>query len=195
MTQMHIANVTAQNHTFVYRVAEGSKAVEQTIPAGGQIRISANRGDLSMSDVHAIVDQHEKYGLISFDAIGKTRDYVQLVYSLDKPVNITKMFEQIHANRDILVERGKINRQAAAVAVSKAVEEHIENTGLPEQLKAVEISVEEIKGSRVIGDGARSEDLRRDLSEVKPLAEGIRVTRDAPSSPVPRRASRQGGRR
>ena len=56
-------------------------------------------------------------------------------------------------------------------------------------LKHIEISVEEIKGPKVQTRSVRDEALQRDLEESKPIAEGIRVTRDA-DAPRGRRRKR-----
>jgi|GEM_PF-5600321 len=179
MTIMWVANTTAQYHNFMYRVAEQPKLIQQEIPPGGQIRIAANGGNLSPADIAAITEHHEQYGMVAAQDVGKHRGYLGLVYSLDRPVNLAKIQEQVYSNRDILTERGKANRQAAAVATSQQVEAHISQAGLPDVLKHIEISVEEIKGPKVQTRSVRDEALQRDLEESKPIAEGIRVTRDA----------------
>lgn len=191
MTTMWVANVTAQFHVFMYRVAENPKLIQQEIPPGGQIRIAANGGNLNPSDIESIVSHHAQYGMIAAADVGRHKGYLGLVYSLDRTVNLAKIQEQVYANREILTERGRDNRRAAAVAVSQQVEAHIAQEGLPDVLKHLEISVEEIKGPKVQTRSARDEALQRDLEESAPVAEGIRVTRDA-DAPKP---SRRGGRR
>lgn len=179
MTSMWVSNCTSQYHQFAYRVAETPRLITQEIAPGGQIKIIANQGELNPADIEAIVSHHSQYGMIPVENISKHKGYVGLVYSLGRPVNLAKIQEQVYANRDILTERGRQNRRAAAVAVSHQVEANIAQEGLPDVLKHLEISVEEIKGAHVQTRSARDEELQRDLEDHKPIAEGIRVTRDA----------------
>jgi hypothetical protein len=152
--KMYVANCSSQNVEFNYRLPEVPSPRMQPIPIGRQIQIS---GTLSSPDVEAIIAQHAIYGLVHVSEIDRTRPFVGLCWS-EKPISVDKVKRMWLHNQGVLAERGKEQRQAAAVAT----QEHIEDK-TPGSLKALEMSVEEVP------------------TEGKPepdFSEGVRVTND-----------------
>ena len=194
--QLFIGNTTQQVQEIWYRLPENKKALMQRITPGGQIRISGNRGNLSQHDVDAIFDQQRKYGLIRVEEVGKVRGHCGLVASIDKPVNFDRLIAQVRRNREVLVERGKEIRTAAAVALNEAIETNLSELGGTDVLREVEFSVEEQKRTLPRINSRADEELARELSDAPRVAEGVRVTREVqPGQPrTPLRRRRGAGR-
>lgn len=163
--KMYVANCTQQEQSFVYRVPEYPAPRQQLIRIGTQVQIS---GDLTQTEIDAIISQHRKYGLVEASDIDRTKPFVGLCYSIDKPVRETAIRGAIAHNRDVLAKRGEETRKEAAIAVANAIEES--NPGV---LGALELSVEEATPIGV-KQGAPIEDVDR-LGEQK-----VRVDRNAP---------------
>src|SRR5579871_663208 len=158
--KMFIANCTSQNQDFTYRLpksplSEGTPGPRiQQIGIGRQIQIS---GELTAPDIEAILKQHARYGLIHVSEIDRTRPFTGMCWS-EKPISVEKVKRLWMHNQGVLADRGRAQRQAAAISAHEQIEE--QNPGA---LKALELSVEEVP------------------TEGKPdtdFAEGTRVTRD-----------------
>ena len=148
--KLYIANCTQQAQDFVYRTPEMPSARTQRIEIGSQTQIS---GDLSTPQIDAIIEQHRKYGLVRVEEIDRTKPFIGIRASIDKPVPIDKIREAVHHNNEVLQERGRQIRQEAAVVVNNSWEEQTGN-----QLSKLEMSfVEEDKPGRPaeISDGVR----------------------------------------
>ena len=193
MSQMYIANPSQQYVDFIYRLPESTNNITQKIPPGGQIRIAARRGNLTPPDIDAILEQHAKYGLIRASDISKRRGYVGLIAEIDKPVNMKQIVDGIKGNREILIERGKEIRKNSAVALNEQIQATIDNQSMPEALRGLEFSVEELKSASV-RDTGRGEDseISRELASTGMIGEGVKVSRDAPlERPAPVRRARR----
>lgn len=171
--KLYIANVTAQVQDFIYRVPETTSNRSQRIDIYSQQMLS---GDLSASEIAAIVKQHAVYGLIPVDEIDRTKPFIGLCYSVDKPVAIEKIRRAIVHNKGVLEERGRDLRKEAAVVVNNHIEQQFEDPrsgGAAAALRAVELSVqEETSGT---------------IDEHAPISEGTRVSRHEPPDATPRR--------
>ncbi len=179
MTWMYVANATKQTHEFIYRLPEKTEAHRQSIQPGSQIRIPL---ELSQPDLDAVIAQHERYGMIHISQVDKTKPFAGLVYSLDRPVHETKMQELIQHNEDVLVQRGRKIREEAAIATNQRMERDIFEARMPDQLREVEIGVEEVTGTRDPSDHSA------EVSEI------IRVSQDVEersTKPRPRRERRR----
>lgn len=161
MQKMFVANLTAQNQVFAFRLPESNKAFHQEIPIGGQIPVAGRNGrpELSTADVEAIIRQHAKYGLIDVAEIDRTKAFAGMCFSLDKPVNVSKIRYAIEHNHFVLVERGKEIREAAAVGISQKIEN--ENPGL----KGLEMTAVEVDDRKTGHTGEFSEALRVDKTQ------------------------------
>jgi hypothetical protein len=155
---MFVANGTQQNQLFFYRLPGVAQARRQEIPIGCQIKLS---GQLSSHDIDAIIEQHSKYGLVRTDEVDRTKPFVGLVYSIDKPVPSPYITRVIEHNEKVLIERGRRIREENAVALNDALEQGV-GPGYKGNLR---IEVEEFGRSR---DTMGPE-----------FHEGVRVSRDA----------------
>ena len=165
-----IANCTQQNHDFLYRTIESKSVRMQPIPIGGQAVIS---GELTSEDIDYIISQHAQYGMVRVDEVDRTKPFIGLCYSIDKPIPVERLRIALAHNNSVLVERGRKIRQEAAIAVSDVLEQ--QTTGL----QALEMSIVEQPK-----DGSEPE-----------INEGVRVSRtEAPTSPKeqPRRRNMRG---
>lgn len=155
--KMYIANCSQQNHDFIYRMKNVPAPRMQPIPVGRQILIS---GDLEAPDIEFILKQHAKYGLVHVSEIDRTRPFAGLCWS-EKSITVDKVKRLFLHNQGVLSERGKSQRQAAAVATMEQIQSE---QGNQSNLRSLEMSVEEVP------------------TEGKPdpeFAEGTRVTTDA----------------
>lgn len=141
---MFVANCTNQVQTFIYRLPEIPAPRTQEIGIGRQVKLS---GDLTQQDIDAVVAQHAKYGLKSVAEVeqrsnGRAQVFVGLVYS-DKPISVEKVRRALLQNHNVLVERGRDERKAAAVAANEAIQQQTE--GSPLALQALDLSVEQVQ--------------------------------------------------
>jgi hypothetical protein len=174
MTTVYVANCTRQAHQFLYQVPEFPAPFMQPIPPGGQIKLSK---DLNPIQLDAVVGHHRKYGMVHVDEVARARQFSGLCYSTDKPIKLDRIQELITRNDRVLEDRGRKLRAAAAVAVNAQIENNMFERNMPGTLNEFEMSaVEEDRGDRP--------------DDIEPVAEGVRVTRDA----VPA-ANRRRGRR
>jgi hypothetical protein len=135
--KMFIANCTKQVVSFIYRLPEVSASRQQQIEIGGQIQIS---GDLTKIEVDAIIEQHTKYGLVAADELDRSKPFIGLCYSIDKPVRVGKVEQAIEHNDKVLEQRGAQTRKESALAVASQVEQNS-----PGGLTALEMTVEQEK--------------------------------------------------
>lgn len=133
--KMYVANCTNQVQAFLYRAPGTKSNRNQPIDIGRQVQIS---GDLNTKDIEAIVEQHSKYGMVAVDEIDRTKAFVGVCYSIDKPVPIEKIKRAAEHNKGVLIEAGRENRKLAAVAVNNEVEKQA-----PGALNSLELSIEE----------------------------------------------------
>jgi hypothetical protein len=168
--KLYVANCTKQVQDFIYRLPETAASRQQKIDIGGQIRVS---GDLTTQDIDAIIEQHSRYGMVNVDTIDRTKEFVGVCYSVDKPVDLKYVRRALEINQFVLEERGREIRTEAAVATANSVEE--QNPGL----HALEMSVQEVETK----------------SNPNPtISEGTRVSRfedPGPTRPSARRGNRK----
>jgi hypothetical protein len=168
--------MSKQIQQFGYRVPERPGTIYQTIPIGGQVRISPNgaQKDLSTPEIDAILGQHATYGIVCVDDIdNKQNPFSGLCYSIGKAISPEKLRRAMLKKEEALSKFGKQIRQEAALAVNSQIE------GQVGPLHQLEMSFEEIEPR-----GGYSDD-------VDHIAEGVRVTRQAENGPpIPMRGRR-----
>lgn len=165
MPELYIGNISKQVFQFAYRSPERPGVIVQTIPIGGQIRISPNgvHVDLSTPEIEAILGQHVTYGLVEVDAVdSKQSPFSGLCYSIGKQISVEKLRRAMLKKEEALKDYGKKLRQEAALAVNSQIEEQI---GAP--LRNLEMSFQEEEPRSGYAD------------ELDHLAEGVRVTRQS----------------
>ena len=171
--KVYIGNATKQVLRFSYR-PPGKGIRAQDIPIGGQVLLS---GDLTTDEVDAALKQNEPYGLIDVKEIDRTKAFIGICYSLDKPISLSYLQRALDQNHRVLVERGKEIRTNAAIAVNQGLEEQLEENQLG-GLGSLEMSVVEEDGPR------------RSVDAGPLVSEGVRVTRNADPTPTPTRGGR-----
>jgi hypothetical protein len=173
MPELYIGNVSKQIFVFCYRSPERPGVIAQTIPIGGQIRISPNGKlvDLSTPEIESIISQHRAYGIVPIEEVDKLRGpFDGICYSIGKQISVEKLRRAMLKKEEALKAFGQVMRKEAALAVNSQIEEQI---GAP--LRELEMSFQE-------------EEPRAGYSEDGDhLAEGVRVTRDEAVVPMGRR--------
>jgi hypothetical protein len=144
MPSLFICNVTNQLHNFAYWLPEQPRHFLQDVPIGGQVQVPGVSRQISREVLDSIVEQHAKYGLVSAEEALRGAHFSGLVYSIDKPVSFQRLQELISKYRNILVERGRRTREAAAVAIDEYAAGQLLEMGRPETLRQVEVEVEEL---------------------------------------------------
>lgn len=144
MAHLFIANLTKQHHTFAYRPPEPDGKTEsrelrfEQIGVGQQVRLGE---DMNPEQIDAIIEQHAVYGLKDAKEIDRSREFVGLCYSIDKPVKLDAVVERIEKNAEVLDKKAQDRMEDLAGAVATG----LESTGAPLTHTEVEV-VEQTKG-------------------------------------------------
>lgn len=179
MPRLHIANCNQQVHQFTYWLPEAPRSFVQEIPIGGQIVVGGR--DLPRQAIDAILQEHEKYGLVSVADAYKRKAFDGLVYSVDRPVPLSDILSLHDRRKGVLYDRGKQMRQDAAIATNEAIQDAMVRDQVPSRLNQLEMSVEEVE---------------RDQNDTSAeISEGVRVVPDEQTvtrrSLRPRRAAKK----
>lgn len=177
MPELYVGNVSKQIVQFCYRFPERTGVIVQTIPIGGQIRITPNGQyvDLSPPEIDSVISQHRTYGIVSVDDIDEKRGaFDGLCYSVGKAISIEKLRRAMHKKDEALQVFGQKIRQEAALAVNSQIEEQV---GAPLRQLEMSFQEEEPRGGYV--------------DDLDHLAEGVRVTRTENVAPLEGRRSRR----
>lgn len=170
MPNLYVGNVGLQDQRFLYWLPEKSQAFMTAIPVGSQRQIPGPGIDLPSPVVDSIIEQHRRYGLCSWQEAFK-QDFWGLVYAIEKPIPLAKLYDLTDRYHQILFARGAQMRKAAALATNEFTNQllresqQIRERRLPDRLNTLEMSVEQI-------DNPYGE-------SVDPVEEGVRVTEDA----------------
>lgn len=134
--KMYIANGTHQSIDFQYRLPEYKNYRQQTIPIGGQIKIS---GDLSPQQIDLIIQFHVKYGMVKYNEISDFKGFfIPYVYSIDEPLSSEVIAELIIQNRSFNKDLGEKLRAEAAIAVNSQIE-----TNAKENVTTFQVEIQE----------------------------------------------------
>lgn len=152
--QLFVANATKYIQEVNYRLPEVKGVRTQRIPIGVQTRLG---GDLTSKDVDCVLDQMAKYGWTEASAVDRTKPFIGIVYSVDKPVRLNNIKSAMSHNDVVLEARGKKNRDLAAVATNNMVDEAIRATKAAELLETT-VEIDEIERSggtdhEMLGEG------------------------------------------
>jgi hypothetical protein len=132
MPDLYIANCTKQNHVFAYRVPGENGVKSLSIAIGQQSKLPG----LSNAVAGAIIEANSRYGLIEVKEIDRTKPFIGMCYSLDAPVKIDVIIKAMKHNDEVLIQRGRETRQAAAVASNNLIENHLHEANESNQLNA-----------------------------------------------------------
>jgi hypothetical protein len=181
---LYIGNPRRQDHILAYRMLEQAGGAKMpTIRRGGQFKIP---GDLTQPEIEYIVNQHRKYGLLSVDEVGGSRQEVPLIYSVGRPITAAILNSVMKHNTDVLVAKGKELRQQAAVAANNAIENDLRENNVPLGLNELDMSVVEETGNaepeNPVAEGTvvtRLAERMPDAGKTKGIAKGRRNSRGA----------------
>lgn len=150
---MYVANGTQQAHNFMYRLPERPGEFQLLIPPGGQVRLPH---DMSTPEIDSVVAQHQRYGMVQATPNFKfDRRLAPLCYSLGSPVKLDQIHALIVANREVLTERGKRQREEAGVAIHQQMEDMMQRNQMPDRLVQVEASAQEDSADPQFAEGVR----------------------------------------
>jgi len=149
--KVFLANTTRQVQDFVWRSIEGRVPHRMQVDVGQQVQLP---GEWSTQDIAYLDSQHRRYGVIPVDEIDRTKDFVGLCYSVDKPISVEKIRRALTTNQQVLEERGRELRKRAAVAVANQVTANHPDAGLT----ALEMTIQEERkdgGTPEVNEGIR----------------------------------------
>lgn len=138
---LFIANVTAQDRIFHWRDIESGKINSPMIRAGQQEQILR---DKSPEQVHSVIEHYRIYGMVTHEEARRmTREgkQITLIYSSDKPLPIEVYSLASEINEDIAARDVQIQKEKAAYAFGKGIQEDM--TGLKDGIAAVELEIVE----------------------------------------------------
>lgn len=162
---LYIANASRQVQNFMYRLPEHPQVRQQTIPIGGQIKIS---GDLTQVEIDAIVKQHEIYGLIPVEDIALKGGFASLCYQVGKPISPVKIEMLAQRNTGVLQDRGREQRKNAAIVMTNQLGASVREHG---------VELGEVEVDTIEDDNGRSRD-RRAVTGDDRIEETTIVTRE-----------------
>lgn len=123
MARLYVANLGRQPHDFHYRVPAEIGWSRQTqhrrIAPGTQQQIHT---EAPLPVLEAIIEQHRQYGLIEASEVPKTKGFVGICFSIDRPVPLDQMEYGVDHNAGALQEQGVKNLEEAAFAADRAFE-------------------------------------------------------------------------
>jgi hypothetical protein len=137
--ELYVANVTEQNFIFNWREPEVQRFFSIEIPAGSQIHVLKGKTREVVEDVIA---QHKKYSIVDLPgAKNATREgkKIYLVYSTKDPLpyEVYELVQEV--NDDIAADQIQLNKEKAAYAFGKMIEQDM--SGLKEGIKEVELEI------------------------------------------------------
>ena len=132
--KLHIANCSPQRHLFNYKLPERRQPFARHIPAGSQIAIEGQD-----TDVAAIIDQHERYGLVEVTKIPK--DFSGLCYSIGREIKVSKISDGYEARLEFLDERAERIVEESAVVINNDIKNAAVNHG-HEQQDGLEMTIQ-----------------------------------------------------
>jgi hypothetical protein len=179
--KLYVANVTSQVWEFAYWLPEAPRHYTQTIQIGSQTQVPGPGRDLQQPALDSILAQHQPYGLVGADEALRGSHFYGLAYSIDKPVPFEKMQRLVAKYRGVLNDRGIEARRNAAIATNEYIERNLFENQMPDQLKQLDVSVEEMS--------------RPEQFEGPETSQGFTVVRSEEDRPRPTRNVRSSRRR
>lgn len=144
MPKLYVANLSKQNHQFLYSIPTKKDSKENLghrttdIPMGQQRQIDSS--DLQQWQIDAIVSHHQNYGMKSVAEARQIKGYTGMVYS-DKPIDVNEsgfVEEVTKESGDTLNEAVNKRREATTAAISQNLSAIGEQSGAPLQRTEVE---------------------------------------------------------
>ncbi len=145
MSKLFIANCSKQIMDFHFRVPESNRIFNQKIGIGEQVQIYK---DTTPAVIDSIVNQHANYGLVPASEVDRTKAFVGMCYSVDKPMDTGKIVAAAEHNDEVLTQRGAEIREVSAVAINQSLEERARESGGQVRHSEVEIQEETKPGQQ-----------------------------------------------
>lgn len=130
---LYVANCTKQGHDFIFRLPEEKRTQKLFIPAGGQVMVL--NGGSGVTAVRGVVEQHARYGLVPVTEIDRTKPFIGMCYSLDKPIPVAKILRAAEHNDGVLEERSLEERRVTAGAMHSKLSDPNEHPIAPVSLE------------------------------------------------------------
>lgn len=148
--KLYVANCTKQNYELHYRITETPAPRMQRVQAGGQMLVA---GDLSPPQVDEIIVQLRHYGAVDAKDIDRSKDFVGLAFSVDKPIKADVIGRALEHNDVVLLKKGQDTRRTVAVAINQSIERNLQESQMPETLGELEVTADELdsRGKPVSG--------------------------------------------
>lgn len=180
---LYVANLTRQHQNFSFRMPGSGKLMQIPIRIGEQARVLRDESQIIITK---IVEQHEPYGMIPVSEINRAKPFVGLCYSVDKKINVDAIMAGLEHNTEVLVDRGREIRRAAAVQTSNMIENALAEANRETNQ---EVALDELE---ILVDEA---DARTGRSASDGLREGIKVDKNAPMTPTESTKPIKGGKK
>lgn len=188
MAKLYVANPTRQRQVVCYRLdftkegdAEPQRrfqpARQQDVEPGRQVQLG---GDMHMNQITDIVEQLARYGMIGVVDIPRMQGKITYIYNIDRPVSAEALRRVVAHNESVLIEDGRGRRMRAAVATNEIVQQTVAQ-------QFAERGIDESPADRTTVSYEQEE--QSEAGE-KPIAEGYKVSADAPTKTPPRRPHR-----
>ena len=136
MPTMYVANMSKQRFDMIYAVPDEARPRRQSIAPGSQIVVYQK--DAALPVINSIVNHFRIYGMIDVSEIDRTKPFVGLCYSFDKPVKVEKIMYADEHNSGVLSAASQEARELSARALHNAIEKTTEGA-MP--LNALELEV------------------------------------------------------
>jgi hypothetical protein len=186
--KLYIANPTRQRQVICYRLdfnKDGDPeqlrrfqpARQQDVEPGRQIQLG---GDMHQNQITDIVEQLAPYGLIGVVDVPRMQGRVSYLYNIDRPVPSEALRKVMAHNESVLVDDGRDRRMRAAVATNEIVQQTVSQ-------QFAERGIDEAPTDRTTVSFEQEE--QSEAGE-KPIAEGYKVSPEAPTKNPPRRPHR-----
>jgi hypothetical protein len=146
-----VGNTTKQHWTIFFRVPENPKLMERKCVAGGQIPL--HKGDAKAME--ALAQQVSRYGGVRVDEIDRKRDFIGFCYSIDKPIDATKIARAMDHNDLVLEKLGHENRMNMAAAAHHNLNDIAQQGGLDGRIDNLSAETQEVvrPGDKPRSDG------------------------------------------
>jgi hypothetical protein len=185
MPELYVANCTQQNQIVYYRTETRrtnpqsdiriAPPRQQEIKPGQQIQLGGRYEDLGTLEF--VKSQLEVYGACAVMDIDRRRTYTPYIWNIDKKIPANAILKIDELNRSLKSREGTERRKKAAVSVNETVKQAVASDFLQKGIEQDVTDTTEISFEQIEEIEGQTE---------KPVAEGFRVTPEAPQE-KPRR--------
>lgn len=149
--KLYVANLSKQNYSFAYRLPEERNNRQQDIRVGAQAIV----GDFALDTINYIVRQHEVYNIVNVKELKRTKGFVGICFSIDKPVQLDNadfVDETVERNDAALNDRAEERREEASASIAGQISDAMREHGVNVPRAEIEIK-EETRGTPRINSG------------------------------------------